>query len=54
MKKETVDIDIPVTSKNIRFIEIQSSLTRKKLHRTNQGSYFLGGSFGNRDNIRAQ
>ena len=27
---------------------------RKKLHRTNQGSNFLGGSFSNRDNKRAQ
>ena len=27
-----------------RFIEIQSSLKRKKLRRTNQGSNFLGGS----------
>ena len=36
-----------------RFIEIQSNLRRKKLHRTNQGSNFLGGSFSNRDNVRA-
>ena len=36
-----------------RFIEIQSNLKRKKLHRTNQGSNFLGGSFSNRDNVRA-
>ena len=35
------------------FIEIQSNLRRKKLHRTNQGSNFLGGSFNNRDNVRA-
>ena len=33
-----------------RFIEIQSNLRRKKLHRTNQGSNFLGGNFRNRDN----
>ena len=26
---------------------------RKKFHRTNQGSNFLGGSFSNRDNVRA-
>ena len=26
----------------------------KKLHKTNQSSNFLGGSFSNRDNIRAQ
>ena len=36
-----------------RFIEIQSNLRRKKLHRTNQGSNFLGGSFSNTDNVRA-
>ena len=28
-------------------------IRRKKLHRTNQGSNFLGGSFGNRGNLRA-
>ena len=33
-----------------RFIEKQSNLRRKKLHRTNQGSNFLGGNFRNRDN----
>ena len=37
---------------NGRFIEIQSHLRRKKLHRTNQGSNFLGGSFSNRDSVR--
>ena len=36
-----------------RFVEIQSNLRRKKLHRTNQGCNFLGGSFSNRDNVRA-
>ena len=36
-----------------RFIEIQNNLTREKLHKTNQGSNFLGGSFSNRDDIRA-
>ena len=36
-----------------RFIEIQSNLRRKKLYRINQGSNFLGGSFNNRDNVRA-
>ena len=36
-----------------RFIEIQINLRRKKLHRTNQGSNFDGGSFSNRDNVRA-
>ena len=33
-----------------RFMEIQ----RKKLHRTNQDSNFLGGNFSNRDNVKAQ
>ena len=32
--------------------EIQSNLRRNKLHRTNQGPNFLGGSFSNRDNMR--
>ena len=36
-----------------RFIEIQSNLRKKKLHRTNQGSNFLGGSLSNRMNVRA-
>ena len=36
-----------------RFTEIQSNLGRKKLHRTNQGSNFLGSSFNGRDNMRA-
>ena len=36
-----------------RFIEIQSHLWRKKLHRKHQGSNFLGGSFNNRNNVRA-
>ena len=36
-----------------RLIEIQSNLRRKKLHRTNQGSDFLRGSFSNRDNVRS-
>ena len=36
-----------------RFIEIQINRRRKKLHRRNQGYNFLGGSFGNRDNVRA-
>ena len=34
-----------------RFIEIQSNLSKKKLHRTNQGSNFLGGSLSNRMNV---
>ena len=36
-----------------RFIKIHSNLRRKKRHRTNQGSNFFGGSFSNRDNVRA-
>ena len=36
-----------------RFIEIQSNLWRKKLHRTNHGSNFLGSSSNNRGNIGA-
>ena len=35
-----------------RFIEIHRNLKRKKLHRTNQGSNFLGGSFSNKGNVR--
>ena len=31
----------------------KSSLRRKKLHGTNQGSDFLGDDFSNRDNLRA-
>ena len=34
-----------------RFTEIQNNLARKKLHRINQASNFLGGGFGNRDNV---
>ena len=37
-----------------RFIEILGNLKRKKLQRTNQGSNICGGSFSNRDNVRAQ
>ena len=36
-----------------RFIEIQSNLMRKKLHRTSQGSNFLRSSFRKRDSVRA-
>ena len=36
-----------------RFIEIKSNLRRNKLHRTNQGSNFVGFIFSSRDNIRA-
>ena len=35
-----------------RFIEMQNNLKRKKLHRTNQSSNFLGGSFSIRDTVR--
>ena len=35
-----------------RFIEIQSNLKRKELHRTNQSSNFRGDSFSNRDNVK--
>ena len=34
-----------------RFIEIQSNLRIKKIHRTNQGSNFLGGSFSNTESL---
>ena len=34
-----------------RFMEIQSKLSRKKLHTSNQGSNFLGNSFSDRDKI---
>ena len=37
----------------VRFIGIQSNLRRKKLHGTIQDSNFGGGSFSNRDNVRA-
>ena len=36
-----------------KFIETQNNLWGKKLHRANQGSNFLGGTFSNRDNERA-
>ena len=36
-----------------RFVEIQSNLKRKKLHRINQRSNFLGGSLSKRGNVRA-
>ena len=36
-----------------RFIEIKSNLRTKKFHRTNLGSNFLGGSFNNRNCVRA-
>ena len=34
-----------------RFMEVQSKLRRKKLHRTNQDSDFLGDSFSKGDNV---
>ena len=36
-----------------RFVEILNNLWRKKLHKMNQGSNFLRGSFSNRDNVKA-
>ena len=36
-----------------RFKAIQSNFRRKKLHRTNQGSNFLGANFSNRNDVRA-
>ena len=36
-----------------RFIEIKSNLTRKKLHRMNQGSNFLEDKFSNWRNVKA-
>ena len=36
-----------------RFIDIQNSLRRKKLYRTNQGFNFLGGNFSNGYNVKA-
>ena len=36
-----------------RFVEIHSNLRRKKHHKMNQGSNFLGGSFNNRDSLGA-
>ena len=36
-----------------RLIEIKNKFASNKLHRTNQGSDFLGDSFSNRDNVRA-
>ena len=37
----------------VDLLELKSSLRRNKLHRTNYGSNFLGGSFSNRDDTRA-
>ena len=36
-----------------RFIEMQSKVKRKKLHRMNQGSNFLRCNFSNKDNVEA-
>ena len=41
-------------SLNGRFIEVERNTRRKELYRINQGYNFLGGSFNNRDNVRAQ
>ena len=35
------------------FIKMKNNLRRKKLHRTNQSSNFMGASFNNGDNARA-
>ena len=35
-----------------RFTEIKSKLRKHKLYKMNQDSHFLGGSFGNTDNVR--
>ena len=58
-----ISLDTPMASPDMttifyawlygRFIKIQSNLRRKKLHRTNQGSNFLGEALSNRDNVRA-
>ena len=37
-----------------RFIEIQSNVKKKKLHRVNQGSIFLVDNFNNRDMYKFQ
>ena len=34
-------------------VEVQNNLTRKKLQRVDEGSNFVGGSFRNRDIVRA-
>ena len=36
-----------------RFLEMQRNLRKKKLHRTNQGSNFLGENLSNKMNVRA-
>ena len=36
-----------------RFIKKNNNFTRKKLHRTNQGFNFPGGSLSKQDNVRA-
>ena len=35
-----------------RFAEIESSPGKKKFHRMDKGSNFIGGSFSNRENVR--
>ena len=37
----------------VHLVGMHSNPKRKKLYRTNQISNFLGGSFSNRDNVRA-
>ena len=36
-----------------KFIETHNNLRRKKVHRANQGTDFLGGSFSNEENVVA-
>ena len=36
------------------FVDIHSNLRRKKIHRTNERSNFLVGTFSSQDNVRAQ
>ena len=48
--QSTDDNSIPCRA-GCRFIEIQSNVKRKKIHRTNQGFKFLEGSFTNRYNV---
>ena len=44
---------VSMTEKNNYYTLCESNLRRKKLYRMNQSSNFLGGSFSNRDNVRA-
>ena len=51
-------VQMSVYQSNIyrKYVQIYRDIVNsreQKLHQTNQGSYFLGGSFNNRDNVRA-